>query len=277
MTTQGQISQGNHRRAVRFFWALLIGAAMVSLLGNITHAVLPYVPHIAVQIGAAAVPPVVLLVAVHGIALAVRAGATGPIYRSAVAAVGVIGIGAFGMSFLALQDLMLAIGYSPKTAWIFPVIIDTTLAVCTLMLVALGDKPERRAPRVGTTRTPVQTPTQKSARSTKAVASPQFRARRAQSVQVKDGAPPVPAQRASVQTVQGPTGISATRVDTDLASELIALNATTQPVETVIAVLAAVRDGASINAAALASGINYRTAQRIVKAARQHGRLEAAS
>jgi molybdenum-dependent DNA-binding transcriptional regulator ModE len=42
---------------------------------------------------------------------------------------------------------------------------------------------------------------------------------------------------------------------------------TTQPVETVVAVLAARRDGASINAAAKASGINYRTAQRIVEAA----------
>jgi molybdenum-dependent DNA-binding transcriptional regulator ModE len=42
---------------------------------------------------------------------------------------------------------------------------------------------------------------------------------------------------------------------------------TTQPVETVIAVLAASHDGASINAAAKASGINYSTAQRIVEGA----------
>jgi molybdenum-dependent DNA-binding transcriptional regulator ModE len=34
-----------------------------------------------------------------------------------------------------------------------------------------------------------------------------------------------------------------------------------------VAVLAARRDGASINAASKASGINYRTAQRIVEAA----------
>jgi transposase len=40
-----------------------------------------------------------------------------------------------------------------------------------------------------------------------------------------------------------------------------------QPIETVIAVLAAARGGASINAAAKASGIKYRTAQRIVEAA----------
>jgi hypothetical protein len=46
-----------------------------------------------------------------------------------------------------------------------------------------------------------------------------------------------------------------------------ASGATTQPIETVIAVLAAWRGGASINAAAKASGINYRTAQRIVEAA----------
>jgi molybdenum-dependent DNA-binding transcriptional regulator ModE len=43
-----------------------------------------------------------------------------------------------------------------------------------------------------------------------------------------------------------------------------------QPIETVIAVLAASRDGASINAAAKASGINYRTAQRIVQAVGEH-------
>ncbi|MDT5352288.1 MAG: hypothetical protein QOJ56_820 [Mycobacterium sp.] len=57
------------------------------------------------------------------------------------------------------------------------------------------------------------------------------------------------------------------QVDADVASELIASGVTTQPVETVIAVLAARRDGASINAVAKASGINYRTAQRIVQAA----------
>ena len=44
---------------------------------------------------------------------------------------------------------------------------------------------------------------------------------------------------------------------------------TTQPAETVIAVLSSHRAGASINAAARASGINFRTAQRIVEGAAQ--------
>jgi hypothetical protein len=62
----------------------------------------------------------------------------------------------------------------------------------------------------------------------------------------------------------------AIQVDADLASELIASGVTTQPVVTVIAVLEARRDGASINAAAKASGVNYRTAQRIVEGAAEH-------
>jgi hypothetical protein len=70
--------------------------------------------------------------------------------------------------------------------------------------------------------------------------------------------------------IQDSAQTEATQVDTDLALDLIASGVTTQPVETVVAVLAATREGASINAAAKASGINYRTAQRIVEAAAEH-------
>lgn len=68
VTNQTGTTHKHRRRAVRFFWGLLIGATLVSLTGNVTHAVLPYVPHVAVRIGAAAVPPIALLAAVHGIA-----------------------------------------------------------------------------------------------------------------------------------------------------------------------------------------------------------------
>jgi Protein of unknown function (DUF2637) len=129
MTTQAEVTRRNHRRAVRFFWGLLIGVTLVSLIGNVTHALLPYIPHVAIQIGTAAVPPTALLAAVHGIALAVRAGASGGVYCCAVGAVAAIG--AFPVSFLALRDLMQAIGCSATTAWVFPAIIDTAGAVST--------------------------------------------------------------------------------------------------------------------------------------------------
>jgi len=85
------------------------------------------------------------------------------------------------------------------------------------------------------------------------------------------------------QTAQGSAQIEVTQadagsaqVDANLASELIASGVTTQAVGTVIAVLAARRNGASINAAAKGSGINYRTAQRIVEAAAEYEQRELA-
>ena len=119
-------------------------------MGNVVHAILPYIPRVVIQIGAAAVSPIALLAAVHGFALTVRAGASRRVYCWAVSAVAAIGVGAFAVSFLALRDLMRVIGYSPATASIFPALIDTAVAVSTMMLVALGDKPARRARMVKT-------------------------------------------------------------------------------------------------------------------------------
>jgi Protein of unknown function (DUF2637) len=278
MTTQTEITQRNHRRAVRFFWCFLTGATTVSLAGNIAHAVLPYLPHVVIQIGAAAVPPIALLAAVHGIALAVRAGASGRIYCWAVGAVAVIGLGAFAVSFLALRDLMQNIGYSSTTAWVFPATIDTAVAVSTLMLVALGDKPARRSRNVATSAN-MQTPTMRElgqtvTHSAKAQVAPSTRSTTRAPTSAAVQANQAHTVQDSAQTHAAPVDAESAQVDADFASELIASGVTTQPVETVIAVLSASRDGASINAAAKASGINFRTAQRIVAAAAEYRRRQ---
>jgi molybdenum-dependent DNA-binding transcriptional regulator ModE len=70
---------------------------------------------------------------------------------------------------------------------------------------------------------------------------------------------------------------AAAQDDADLASGLIASGVTTQSADTVVAVLSAHRNGASINAAAKAFGINYRTAQRIVEAAAKRRQFLVAS
>jgi Protein of unknown function (DUF2637) len=227
------------------------------------------IPSVVVQLGAAAVPPIALLAAVHGIALAVRAGASGRVYCCAIGAVSAIGVGAFALSFLALRDLMQVIGHSSEIACIFPAIIDTAVAISTLMLVALGDKPGPRA-RTGTASASTPSPTLRR------LMQPPAQGAKDQVRGFAPGGTRVPTS-ASVQAnqphaVQASAHIQATQddakiapVDADLASELIASGVTTQPLETVIAVLEAHRDGASINAAAKASGINYRTAQRIVE------------
>jgi hypothetical protein len=279
--SQTEIAAKNHRRAVRFFWCFLIGATAVSLIGNIAHAVLPYISRIVIQIGAATVPPIALLAAVHGIGLAVRAAASGRVYRWAVSAVAAIGVGAFAVSFLALRDLMLAIGYNSATAWTFPAIIDTAVAVSTMMLVALGDKPARRT-RTATFPASAQNPgmqrlAQRAAQSAKAEVMPVCSAQSAGT----NGASRPGKDLASVQLDPAQTVRSAraemTQGDADLASDLIASAVTTQSIETVIAVLSSHRGGASISAKA--SGINYRTAQRIVEAAaeRRQGQFAAVS
>jgi Protein of unknown function (DUF2637) len=269
MTTQTEITQRNHHRAVRFFWGLLIGATTVSLIGNITHAVLPYIPRIVIQIGAAAVPPIALLAAVHGIALAVRAGASGTVYRWAVSAVAAIGAGAFAVSFLALRDLMQAIGYSPTTACIFPAIIDTAVAVSTLMLVALGDKPARR---------------------TRTVTAPA-------SAQVKASAPTAPAPVSapprphSVRADQDASSAESARVDpallaasapdqhagagadhAALAQSLVDAGATTKPAALVASILLAHASGTALNRIASNMGIHHKTVSRIIDAAENHRR-----
>jgi len=99
---------------------------------------------------------------------------------------------------------------------------------------------------------------------------PAPKAARAQSIQATGAQTSVLVQPDPPQTVQDSAQTEAPQADTDLASELIASGVTTQPIETVIAVLTASRCGASINAAAKASGINFRTAQRIVQAAAEH-------
>jgi hypothetical protein len=274
VTTHAEIAHERHRRAVRFFWALLIGATLLSLTGNVISAVLPYVPHVAVQIGAAAVPPIALLAAVHGIALAVSAGASGRVYCWAVGAVSAIGTGAFAVSFLALRDLMKAIGYSPATACIFPLIIDAAVAVATVMLVALGDKPARRV-RIGKSSADTNSPT---------LAGLPRRLVQSAKVNVSESAlcstevpGSVSLQRNPAHVAQGSVQAQTTQADTDLALELIASGVTTQAVDTVVAVLEAHRNGASINGAARASAINFRTAKRIVEAAAEQRHLQLAA
>jgi hypothetical protein len=275
MSTQAEVTWRNHRRAVRFFWSFLIGATMVSLVGNVVHAVWHLIPFVFIQIGTAAVPPLFLLAVVHGIALSVRAGASGTVYRCAVTATAVIGVGAFVLSFRALRDLLIQVGTPPLWACLFPAVIDTAVGVSTMMLVALGDKPARRAPRLAAQTAPVQKAAQTPSRSAKPKVNPtgpgDARAPGTHVVRAPASASAQPNQahivEGSGQAETNPADAEAAQADAELASDLIASGVTTQPVETVIAVLAAIRAGASINAAAKASAINYRTAQRILQAA----------
>ncbi len=121
----------------------------------------------------------------------------------------------------------------------------------TLMLVALGDKPARRTPRVNTQIASARQTAQPSAKSAKALVK-HF----VPLDPVRIGRAPLsaPQRSNSAHAVQDSAQAEAVQADADIALDLIASGVTTQPVETVNAVLSTSRDGASINAAAKVLG-----------------------
>jgi len=105
-------------------------------------------------------------------------------------------------------------GTPPAWAWIFPAIIDATIGVSTMMLVALGDKPARRAPRVSTQTATVHRAAQTPVQSAKAEVAPfaptSGRAQTALAKRVQTSASVEPDP---VQTLQDLAQIEATQVD----------------------------------------------------------------
>jgi hypothetical protein len=229
--------------------------------------VLAYLPRLVVQVGAAAVPPVVLLAAVHGIALAVRAGASGRVYRCAIAAVAVIGAGAFMLSFRALRDLLIQTGTPPAWAWIFPAIIDTAVAVSTLMLVALGDKPARRT-RTATAAAQVKA----SAPTGPAPVSAPPRPHSVRTDQVAPGAKSAQADSA-LRAASAPDQRVDAGVDcAALAHALVDAGATTKSAAVIASILAAHAEGTALNRIASDVGIHHKTVSKIIDAAEDHRR-----
>jgi Protein of unknown function (DUF2637) len=269
MTTLTEITQRNHRRAVRFFWGFLVGATLVSLIGNVVHAIWRLIPFVVIQIGTAAVPPLLLLAVVHGIALSVRAGASGTVYRWAVTATAVIGAGAFVLSFRALRDLLIQIGTPPAWAWLFPAIIDTAIGVSTMMLVALRDKPARRTRTVAAPAS-AQVKTSADAGPAPVSAPPRPRPVRADRVASSAKSAPVDPSLLAASAPDQRAGAGADHAA--LAQALVDAGATTKPAALVASILAAHTEGTALNRIASDLGIHHKTVSKIIDAAENHRR-----
>ncbi len=134
-------------RAHAFFWRVLITAAVVSIVGNATHAVLHAPDRWGLAVGVAVVPPSALLTAVHGVAVLSRAhGTARPTRLLAIAMTLLITGGAFRLSFTALRSLALISGVPAGEAWLWPLIIEGSMAQATVaLLVIAGPVPVHRA------------------------------------------------------------------------------------------------------------------------------------
>lgn len=248
-STQAEITRRTHDRAVRFFWTWLILATWLSLAGNVAHAWL--------STGAdarwlaacvAAVPPIVLLLSVHALAVLAKATASGAVYRAAVAATAVLAVGAFILSFVALRDLAIIAGIRPGLAPVLPLVIDLAIGVATLALVAIGDKPARRARNAVRGATAGAVPNRATPSDKRTIVT----------TATRDDAPPAEASAAS------PSADDAAR---ELAAELVAAKVTRQPVAIVEAILAARETGHARNRIAKDLGIHHSAVSKVVEAA----------
>jgi hypothetical protein len=122
----------------RYWQAVLAAAVVTSTAGNVFHACLT--APIALRTPAAfaaALPPLALLAVTHGLTSSAGAGVRRKVYRWAVA--GAVGIAAlaFALSYAALRDLAIQLGQPRITAAGWPLLADLTIAVSSLMLLAV--------------------------------------------------------------------------------------------------------------------------------------------
>ena len=129
-----------HMRAVRFFWTVLAIASAASIAGNAMHAVLSATAvSAAVAAAVATAPPLVLLASTEGVSLLIRVRQHGSAaYWCALAMTTLLAACAFILSFDALRDLAIRCGVRESLGWLWPVVVDVTIAQATISLLALS-------------------------------------------------------------------------------------------------------------------------------------------
>lgn len=137
------------QQAHQFFWRWLVGATLLTLAGNASHALLPYIPATAVRLSVYLIPPLVALVSIHAVTVLARVGRVHRAKSSAswrdaggtailaVSVTALLALIAAVLSYSGLLGVALAGGLSPRLAWLFPLTIDAGIAVSSVALVVL--------------------------------------------------------------------------------------------------------------------------------------------
>jgi len=130
--------EGAARGVARFYWSWLIFATTVSVLGNITHALLVAPSGFRLLAAVASVvPPAFVLGSTHSVALSLRTRRFAVAYVAGLLMTIGIAACAFFLSFDALRALAVMLGWPTDRAWLFPVAIDVSIAQATFGLLSL--------------------------------------------------------------------------------------------------------------------------------------------
>lgn len=275
-------AETDRAKARRFFMGWLIAATVVSVGGNAAHAVLEWLPVVAVKIAVACLPPVVALIGIHGVAVLARSGHTtrartsdtgGWVYGLSVAVTGLLALGAAVLSFAGLHSLAVAGGIDPHLAALWPICIDAGIAVSTIALVVLrpASAADQRAARAAAAAAPAPV----SAPAVGAAPTPAPAVRTAP-VPARRNAGAERGRRSPVHVLHTPP-VAADDADiAALAQSLVEAGATTKPVGQVRQVLAAHAAGSAITRIATDTGVHHATVRKIVDAASEHRLLASA-
>lgn len=150
----------DHSTAVRVWHAILILSVIASVAVNTAHGVLGAQDNLTARIVAGAlgaIPPIVFFALVEALLKTFRAGVYGWLYWTLIIGTVTAASAAFTLSFIAVLDFArdYAVMSSMWIAWLFPIMFDVVMALSTLAIFALGDKPMKR---VKTTKKPKEQP-----------------------------------------------------------------------------------------------------------------------
>src|SRR3984893_16530686 len=147
MSASAATLEASARGATRFFWLWLFVATSMSVAGNVTHAIMN-APRgtVALAAAAAVVPPAVLVGSTESVARLIKTRRLGVTYWCALMMTVALAGCAFVLSFDALRDLAVSLGFRPDTAWLWPVAIDVSIAQSTLALLTLTPRRRTRGP-----------------------------------------------------------------------------------------------------------------------------------
>lgn len=133
-------AEAERRRARLYFRVVLALATATSIAGNGAHAWVSETIDVPRQlaVAVAVAPPIILMLSIEGLAILVRNLRTfNFVAWVALTMTALIAVGAFVLSFESLRDLAIRSGISIGLAFLWPTIVDVTIAQSTIALVVL--------------------------------------------------------------------------------------------------------------------------------------------
>lgn len=142
-------AEAERRRARLYFRVVLALATATSIAGNGAHAWVSETIDVPRQlaVAVAVAPPVILMLSIEGVAILVRNLRTfNFVAWVALTMTALIAVGAFVLSFESLRDLAIRSGISIGLAFLWPAIVDVTIAQSTIALVVLTPRAKNAEP-----------------------------------------------------------------------------------------------------------------------------------